>query len=67
MNTEVTMKVTGSLDRWNGGVFRPVITERRPTVTAVRDPMFRLARRVPGIGSYLRALRWYPVAAGRGF
>ncbi len=43
--------------------FGRVITERRPAVTAVRDPLFRLARRVPGLGSYLRDLRWFPVTA----
>jgi 3-(3-hydroxy-phenyl)propionate hydroxylase len=45
--------------------FGRVITERRPAVTAVRDPLFRLARRVPGLGSYLRDLRWFPVTAYR--
>jgi 3-(3-hydroxy-phenyl)propionate hydroxylase len=45
--------------------FGRVITERRRAVTAVRDPLFRLARRVPWLGSYLRDLRWFPVTAYR--
>ena len=45
--------------------FDRVITERRPAVTVLRDPLFRLACRFPGLGSYLRDLRWFPVTAYR--
>ena len=45
--------------------FGRVITERRPAVTVLRDPLFRLACRFPGLGSYLRDLRWFPVTAYR--
>jgi 3-(3-hydroxy-phenyl)propionate hydroxylase len=43
--------------------FGHVITERRRRITVLRDPLFRLASRFPGLGSYLRDLRWFPVTA----
>jgi 3-(3-hydroxy-phenyl)propionate hydroxylase len=46
--------------------FGRVITERRPAVTAVRDRLFRAACRLPGVGSFLREARWFPVTAYRG-
>jgi 3-(3-hydroxy-phenyl)propionate hydroxylase len=45
--------------------FGRVITERRRAVTVLRDPLFRLAGRIPRLGSYLRDLRWFPVTAYR--
>lgn len=45
--------------------FGRVITERRRAVAAVRDPLFRLACRLPGVGSYLREMKWFPVTAHR--
>jgi 3-(3-hydroxy-phenyl)propionate hydroxylase len=45
--------------------FGHVITERRPAVAAVRDRLFRLACRLPGLGSYLRDAKWLTATAYR--
>jgi 3-(3-hydroxy-phenyl)propionate hydroxylase len=42
--------------------FGRVITERRPAVTALRNPAFRVAMKLPAVGSYLRDARWFPAA-----
>ena len=45
--------------------FGRVITEGRAAVAVLRDPLFRLACRFPGLGFYLRDLRWFPITAYR--
>ena len=40
--------------------FGRVITERRRAVTAVRDPLFRVAMRAPYVGAFLRDGSWFP-------
>ena len=40
--------------------FGRVITERRPLVTKLRDPLFRLAMCTPLVGDHLRSGRWMP-------
>jgi 3-(3-hydroxy-phenyl)propionate hydroxylase len=42
--------------------FGRVITERRPLVTALRNPAFRVAMMLPAVGSYLRDAKWFPDA-----
>jgi 3-(3-hydroxy-phenyl)propionate hydroxylase len=43
--------------------FGRVITERRRAVTAVRDPLFRVAMRAPFVGAFLRDGSWFPETA----
>jgi 3-(3-hydroxy-phenyl)propionate hydroxylase len=40
--------------------FGRVITERRRPVTAVRDPLFRVAMKAPFVGAFLRDGSWFP-------
>lgn len=42
-----------------------VITERRRVVTAVRDPLLRGLCLLPGLGSFVREGRWFPVTRYR--
>ncbi|GAA5161319.1 bifunctional 3-(3-hydroxy-phenyl)propionate/3-hydroxycinnamic acid hydroxylase [Pseudonocardia eucalypti] len=42
-----------------------VITERRRVVTALRDPLLRGLCLVPGLGSFVREGRWFPVTRYR--
>jgi 3-(3-hydroxy-phenyl)propionate hydroxylase len=45
--------------------FGRVVSERRRPVAAVRNRLFRTACRLPGVGSFLRDARWFPVTAYR--
>jgi 3-(3-hydroxy-phenyl)propionate hydroxylase len=45
--------------------FGRVVTERRKPVAAARNLLFRTACRLPGVGSFLRDARWFPVTAYR--
>jgi len=45
--------------------FGKVITERRPLLAALRNPLFRTAMRVPFVGAFVRDARWFPAARFR--
>jgi 3-(3-hydroxy-phenyl)propionate hydroxylase len=42
--------------------FGRIITERRRTVTTIRDPLVRAAMRIPSIGGFVRSGAWFPDA-----
>lgn len=42
--------------------FGRIITERRRSLTAIRNPLFRLLDRIPPVRNYLRDARWMPAA-----